>query len=65
MGGPQTAHRCICPLTLIPLTPQGSVGSVVLAHLQVQTAVGKGLVWVLLALNPKPLGFKEQKLHFL
>lgn len=43
MGGPQTAHRCICPLTLIPLTPQGSVGSVVLAHLQVQTAVGKGL----------------------
>lgn len=57
-------HGCLYPLTLIPPAPQGSVGSVVLGQLQVLGgckvqihAVGKGLVWALLALNPKPLRF--------
>lgn len=56
MGGPHAAHGCIFPLTLLPTTPQGSVGSVVLGYLQVQThAVGKGLVYILLALNQSHL----------
>lgn len=34
LTGPWAVHRCLCPIILIPPTPQGSVDDVGLGHLQ-------------------------------